>query len=229
MCLTNNTRPECACAVNTCAQCSIDPRQPHAEAVRRICRCIKGTLDKGLLINPSKDQWRLDCFVDADCAGNWNIPEAEDPNAVKSRGGHVVTLGKVPVLWKSKRIQEICLSTMESECISLSQAMRSLVYLRGLLFEIDGVFKLNLGDRISAISAVFEDNAPALTLATADPPRMTPRSKSLAVKHHWFRSRLSPSTILVKHVGSDDNVADIFTKALAFEPFARHRRTLCGW
>ena len=229
MYLTNNTRPECAYAVNICAQYSVDPRLPHAEAVRRICRYIKGTADQGLLINPSKDQWQLDCFVDADYAGNWNLPEAEDPNAVKSRGGHVITLGKVPVLWKSKRIQEICLSTMESEYISLSQAMRSLVYLRGLLFEIDGIFKLSLGDRISTISTVFEDNMPALTLATTDPPRMTPRSKSLAVKYHWFRSRLSPSTILVKHIGTDDNVADIFTKPLTFEPFARHRKTLCGW
>ena len=118
---------------------------------------------------------------------------------------------------------------MESEYISLSMAMRSLVYLRGLLFEIDSVFDLKLGDRISTMSTVFEDNTPALTLATTDPPRMTPRSKSLAVKYHWFRSKLSPTTIVIKHVGTHDNVADIFTKALPFEAFARHRKTLCGW
>ena len=216
-------------AVNMCAQYSINPRVPHAEAVRRICRYIKGTLTEGLLINPSKDQWSLDCFTDADYAGNWNIPEAEDPDSVKSRGGHVISLGNVPILWKSKRIQEICLSSMESEYIALSQAMRSLVYLRGLLFELDGIFKLNIGDKISTISTVWEDNTAALALATTDPPRMTPRSKSLAVKYHWFRSHLSASTILVKHVRSDANVADVFTKALPLDAFVRHRKTLCGW
>ena len=229
MYLTNNTRPECAYAVNVCAQYSIDPREPHAEAIRRICRYIKGSINEGLYIKPSGNQMSLDCKVDADYAGNWTLTEADDPKSVKSRAGYVITLGNIPVLWKSKRIQEICLSTMESEYISLSMAMRSLVYLRGLLFEIDSVFDLKLGDRISTMSTVFEDNTPALTLATTDPPRMTPRSKSLAVKYHWFRSKLSPTTIVIKHVGTHDNVADIFTKALPFEAFARHRKTLCGW
>ena len=118
---------------------------------------------------------------------------------------------------------------MESEYISLSMAMRSLIYLRGLLFELDSIFDIQLGDRISTLSTVFEDNTPALTLATTDPPRMTPRSKSLAVKCHWFRSKLSPTDIVIKYINTFDNVADIFTKALPFETFARHRKTLCGW
>jgi hypothetical protein len=229
MYLVNNTRPECAYAVNACAQYSINPKVPHAEAVRRICRYLKGTVDEGLYIKPNHEALSLDCHVDADYAGNWTSTEANDPKAVKSRAGYVITLGKFPVLWKSKRIQEICLSTMESEYISLSMAMRSLVYLRGLLFEVDSIFDLHLGDRISKMSTVFEDNAPALTLANTDPPRMTPRSKSLAVKYHWFRSKLSPTTIVVTYVPSGDNVADIFTKALPFDAFTKHRRTLCGW
>ena len=225
----NNTCPECAYAVNVCAQYSINPKQPHAEAVRRICRYLKGTVNEGLYVQPHRDILSLDCHVDADYAGNWTLTEANDPKAVKSRAGYVITLGKFPVLWKSKRIQEICLSTMESEYISLSMAMRSLVYLRGLLFEVDSIFDLDLKDRLSSMSTVFEDNQPALTLANTDPPRMTPRSKSLAVKYHWFRSKLSPTTIVVKYVASGDNVADIFTKALPLDAFTKHRRTLCGW
>eukprot|EP00977_Amphora_coffeiformis_P025455 scaffold19927_cov152-Amphora_coffeaeformis.AAC.1 len=85
---------------------------------------------------------------------------------------------------------------MESEYIALSMAMRSPVYLRGLMFEIDDIFGLGVGDSISTISTVFEDNASVIALATTDPPRMTPRSKSLAVKYHWFRSKLSPTTCM---------------------------------
>ena len=33
-------------------------------------------------------------------------------------------------------------------------------------------------------------------------------------------------TLQITNLG---NVADIFTKPLTFEPFARHRKTLCGW
>ena len=112
---------------------------------------------------------------------------------------------------------------MESEYISLSMAMRSIIYLRGLLFEIDSLFGLAIGSKISTITMVFEDNQPALTLATTDPPQMTPRSKSLAVKHHWFRSKLSDELVL-KCVNSPSNTADLFTKALPFEAFVPYPR-----
>ena len=118
---------------------------------------------------------------------------------------------------------------MESEYISLSMAMRSLIYLRGLMFEVDNIFGLGVGDSISTISTVFEDNSAALALATTDPPRMTPRSKSLAVKYHWFRSHLSPTTVVVVPVASAQNSADIFTKALPFDAFVRHRKVICGY
>eukprot|EP00977_Amphora_coffeiformis_P016089 scaffold4879_cov92-Amphora_coffeaeformis.AAC.1 len=157
MYLVNNTCPECAFSVNLCAQYSIAPKVPHAEAVRRICRYVKGTVDKGI------------------------SSEADSPETVKSRAGYIISLGNAPVLWKSKRIHELCLSVMESEYIALSMAMRLLVYLRGLMFEIDDIFDLGVGDSISTISTVFEDNTLVIALATTNPPRMTPRSKSLAV------------------------------------------------
>ena len=118
---------------------------------------------------------------------------------------------------------------MESEYISLSTAMRSLVHLRALLFEIDKGFKLGFGERLSTISTVFEDNQACEILATTDPPRMTPRSKSLAVKYHWFRSHLSKDTIVVRHVPSEHQKGDGFTKPLPVARFLTFRRSICGW
>ena len=108
-------------------------------------------------------------------------------------------------------------------------AMRSLIFLRGLLFETNQRFDLGLGEFLSTISTVFEDNRAAQILATVDPPRMTPRSKHMAVKYHWFCSHLSPSSIVVKSVPSQQNKADIFTKALPRNLFERHRKAICGW
>ena len=171
MCLGNNARPECAFAINTCAQHSIDPKVPHAEAVRRMCRYLKGTPNGGIIVKPDSDaQVALDCYVDADFAGNWTASEAESVDAVRSRAGYIISMGGFPALWKSKRIQEVCLSTMESECIALSMAMRSLIYLRGLMFEIDAIFNLGVGESLSAISTAWEDNRSAQILATTDPP-----------------------------------------------------------
>ena len=158
MYLGNNTRPECAYAINACAQYSIDPKQPHGEAIRRICRYVKGTIEDGIIIDPATGPLSLDCHVDADFAGNWNLADSQDLNASRSRAGYLITLGNVPILWKSKRISEICLSTMESEYIALSMAMRSLIFLRGLLFETNQRFDLGLGEFLSTISTIFEDN-----------------------------------------------------------------------
>ncbi len=224
----SNTHPECAYAINACARYCINPRQAHGNALKKIGRYLKGTLDQGLIIDP-KGPLSLDCWVDADFAGNYTAKENDDPSTVRSRTGFVITLGTVPVLWKSNIQTEIALSTMESEYIALSTAMRKLIQLRALLFEMDEHFKLSLSNRLSTISTVFEDNAACRILATTDPPRMTPRSKSLAIKYHWFRSHLSPTTIMVQAIETSKQKADGFTKPLVHAAFLLFRRVVCGW
>ena len=70
----------------------------HAEAMQQTCRNLEGTITEGLHAKPPGLCASLHCFVGADCAGNWNLLEAEDPNMVKSRCGCIVALGNIPVL-----------------------------------------------------------------------------------------------------------------------------------
>ena len=226
--LGNNTHPECAYAINACARYAIEPRQAHGNALQKIGRYLLGAMDDGLIIDPSGPM-SLDLWVDADFAGNYTRSESDDPSSVRSRTGFVVTLGSVPVLWKSVVQSEIALSTMESEYISLSTGMRKLIQLRAVLFEIAEHFKLNLSNKLSTISHVWEDNRAARILATTDPPRMTPRSKSLAVKYHWFRSHLSDDSIVIKDIESAKQKADGFTKPLTTDLFRTWRHMVCGW
>ena len=58
---------------------------------------------------------------------------------------------------------------------------------------------------------------------------MTPRSKSLAVKYHWFRSHLSPESIVIKDCDTKDQKGDGFTKPLTLESFLKFRQLVCGW
>ena len=189
-------------------------------------------MDEGLIIKPDLSNLAIDCAVDADFAGNWNPKDAEDPSGVKSRTGFLLTFGGVPLLWKSKMQDCIALSTMESEYIALSTAMRSLVHVRALMSELCSKFNLRYGNEISKISTVFEDNRAAKILATTDPPRLTPRSKSLAVKYHWFRSHLGIKDgkgIIIEDIASALNKADFLTKALAQSPYQANRLSVCGW
>jgi hypothetical protein len=58
--------------------------------------------------------------------------------SVKSRTGFVILLGTTPIVWMSKLQAETGLSTMESEYIALSQALRILLPLTEILQEICG-------------------------------------------------------------------------------------------
>ena len=118
---------------------------------------------------------------------------------------------------------------MEAEYIALSTTMRSLIHLRGLLFGIDKTFKLSITSRLSTISTVFEDNQACAILATMKRPRLTPRSKSLAIMYHWFRQHLHPDSIVLDMVESEKQKGDGFTKPLSHDHFIAFHRTFCNW
>ena len=226
MYLVGNTRPDCSFATHQCARFSHAPKLPHEVAVKRIGRYLLGTREGGIILRPSPTV-ELDCYVDADFAGVWGHEDSSDQASVKSRTGYYMLLGNVPVLWASKLQTEIALSTMEAEYIALSTAMRAFIPIRHVLQELVTTFNLPV-DKESLISTVFEDNQPALTLATQDPPRLTPRSKHIAVKYHWFRSKLG-DTIKLKYISTDHQLADILTKPLPRLKFERARQQLMGW
>jgi len=135
MYLSVTTCPDIAYSVHQCARFSTAPKCSHELAVRRIVRYLKGTATKGYFLNPSTTK-TLDCYVDANFAGNWTPLTSQDPSSVKSRTGYVILFANCPLLWASKLQTEAALSTTEAECIALSQAMRDLIPLRALLQDI---------------------------------------------------------------------------------------------
>ena len=227
--LSANTRPDIAYAVHQCARYSANPTEAHAKGLKRIGRYLQSTRDKGMIINP-KTNLKLDCSVDANFAGLWNVEDANDPACVRSRTGYVITLGDIPVVWSSKLQTEISLSTMQAEYVALSTAMRDLIPMRRLMTELCDVYGI-VRDEKSTMSTVWEDNNGALALANADLPKMTPQSKYFATKYHWFRQYIGASggSVEVKRVCSKDQKADIFTKPLGPGKFPAARKMLLGW
>jgi hypothetical protein len=227
MYLSGTTRSDISFANHQCARFANDPKLSHEKAMKRIGRYLKGTRNKGMIIKPT-GKLTMDCYADADFAGLWNYEDLHDPTCVRSRTGYLLTLGGIPVVWASKLQTEIALSTMESEYIALSTSMRVLIPLRYVLEEVANTLDLDY-DSSSTMSTVWEDNQAALILATTNPPRLTPRSKHIAIKYHWFRSHLAPGQIEVKAIASEDQKADMFTKALKRELFAKMRKLVLGW
>jgi hypothetical protein len=226
--LGNNTRPDCSFGISQCARYSNSPREIHEQAVKRIGRYLMGTRKGGIIFKPSPYP-SLDDYVDADFGGLWQYEDLQDEDCVRSRTGFVITLGTCPVYWSSKLQTEIATSTMEAEYIALSTSMKILIPLRAVHNEIVDCFKLPANE-VSTLSNVWEDNRACLILANAnDPPRLTPRSKSIAVKYHWFRSKLRKGEIEVKPIPTTEQKANILTKALTRDQFNNERLLLMGW
>jgi hypothetical protein len=76
-------------------------------------------------------------------------------------------------------------------------------------------------------STVHEDNQACLKFATM--PKMSPRTKHIAVPYHFFRSKVVSMEIQVVAIGTENQQADQFTKGLPPEKFERDRLELMGW
>jgi hypothetical protein len=227
MYLSSNSRPDIQFAVHQCARFTHCPKRSHGDAILRICRYLQGTKEKGLRFTPT-ETLKLDCYCDADFAGLYNVENHQDPVCVKSRTGFCLTLGDCPLLWVSKLQSEIALSTTEAEYIALSQAIRELIPMRALFQEVGDALKLKCTQPTILHSTVFEDNNGALALATS--PKMTPRTKHIAVKYHHFRSKIGPDKgIIIQRIDTNEQKADIFTKGLGAQQFTHIRKLVMGW
>ena len=132
------------------------------------------------------------------------------------------------MIWVSKLQTEIACSTLEAEYIALSQSMRDLLPMRRILAELGEKLKLDFMKPAMIHSTIFEDNIGALGLATA--PKLTPRTKHIAVKYHWFKIHIGEDKgFVINKVESRDQKADIFTKGLVTEVFEHVRKLLMGW
>ena len=219
-------RPDITLAVQQCARFCNAPKQDHEEAVKRICRYLLKTRDKGLVLHPDKSNG-LECYVDADWAGSWTYQSSLDPLSTHSRTGFVILYAGYPILWKSKIQSITALSTTEAEYIALSSALREVIAIILLLEDLNkqGLPIHCVAPRIKC--RTFEDNMSCLNLATTH--RTRPRTKQLSIRLHHFRSNIVNKIITVEHISTTEQLVDIFTKPLPRVQFSKLCDRLMSW
>lgn len=121
--LSTSTRPDIAFAVSQIARFSTNPKKSHATAVKTLIRYLQGAKHVGIIFTPT-DTLDMEVFVDADFCGLWNVEPLHDPICAKSRLGFIIKFAGCPAVWKSKLMTQTATSTMHSEYIALSTALR---------------------------------------------------------------------------------------------------------
>jgi len=138
----------------------------------------------------------------------------------KSWTGYTIMYGGCPLIWASKLQTEVALSTTEAEYISLSQALRKVIPLMGLMKEMNK-FGFDVGNATPKVHCkAFKDNSGALIMAKEHKAR--PHTKHIVVKYHHFCHHVENGDITVHPIDTKDQCANIFTKPLAEADFVRH-------
>ena len=84
-------------------------------------------MTEGMILKPTLGL-AINCYADADFAGQYKVEHDQDTVSVNSRSDHLITFMGCPLLWGSNLQTQIAfISTMEAECIALSLAMRELI------------------------------------------------------------------------------------------------------
>ena len=98
--------------------------------------------------------------------------------------------------------------------------------MRRLILEIKDILDIPQAE-LNIHCTLFEDNIGAEELAKV--PRNRPRTKHIAVKYHHFREVVRKGHLKVTRVDTTEQLANIFTKALAKKPLKYLRGKIMGW
>ena len=106
--------------------------------------------------------------------------------------------------WSSKKQYIIVLSSTESEYITQTHAAKEAIWLKNFLDEIN-IFQ-------GAAIKIHCDNQGVIVLAKDN--KFHSRTKHIDLRYHFVREAVEEERIVVGYIPSEDNVADIFMKAL---------------
>eukprot|EP00253_Pinus_taeda_P010433 PITA_10433 len=147
-------------------------------------------------------------FTDSDWAG--------DPDDQKSTAGYVFTLRSGPITWACKKQAAISLSSVEAEYRGAVEASKEALWLRQILSEF--------GFQQQHPTTLWCDNQSAIQ--RCKDPVQHQRSKHIELHMHFIRKLIHDHVLEVQYCSTDDQVADIFTKALAEAKFTKLRYML---
>ncbi|GJX06562.1 retrovirus-related pol polyprotein from transposon TNT 1-94 [Tanacetum coccineum] len=193
------SRPDLVFVVCMCARYQAKPTKKHLEAIKRVFRYLKGTINMGLWY-PKDNAMSLTAYADADHAG------CQDSR--RSTSGSAQFLGDRLVSWSSKKQRSTAISTTEAEYIAMSGCCAQILWMRSQLKDYG--FEFNK-------IPLYCDNKSAIALCCNNVQHS--RSKHIDIRHHFIREQVENRVVELYFVETNYQLADILTKALPRERF----------
>ncbi|GJW10174.1 retrotransposon protein, putative, ty1-copia subclass [Tanacetum coccineum] len=205
------TRPDVAFAQNITSLFQQNPGDLHWTTVKNILKYLRNTKDMFLVYKGGiKRELRVSCYTDAGY-----LTDADD---LKSQIGYVFVLNGGAIDWKSTKQNIFATSSAEVEYIAAYNASKEAVWVRKF---ISG---LGVVPTIKKPINMYCDNTRAITIANES--GITKGARHFRAKVYYLREVIEYGDIKLEKVHTDDNLADPFTKVLAFPKHSEHTRNI---
>ncbi|GJX73011.1 putative ribonuclease H-like domain-containing protein [Tanacetum coccineum] len=188
------SRPDIMFAVFACSRFQVTPKTSYLNAVKRIFRYLKGKPKLGLWY-PRVSLFYLEAYSDSDYAGA-NLDR-------KSIIGGCQFLGRRLISWQCKKHTIMATSTTESEYVAAANYCGQVLWIQNQMLDYGFNF-MN--------TKIYIDNES--TICIVKNPVFYSKTKHIAIRHHFIRDVYEKKLIHVLKIHTDDNVADLLTKAL---------------
>nr|GEY89585.1 retrovirus-related Pol polyprotein from transposon TNT 1-94 [Tanacetum cinerariifolium] len=194
------SRPDIVHATCYCARYQAKQTEKHLTAVKRIVRYLKDTINMGLWY-PKDTGFKLTAFSNSDHVGCLD--------SRKSTSGGIQFLGGDKLVsWSSKNQDYTSMSSAEAEYVSLSACCAQVVWMRTQLTDYGFHF-----DKIP----MYCDSKAAIAISCN--PVQHSRTKHIDVRYHFIKEKVEKGIVELFFVGTEYQLADLFTKALPEEGF----------
>ncbi|KAL0425548.1 UNVERIFIED_CONTAM: Copia protein [Sesamum radiatum] len=160
--------------------------------------------DFGIWYKSTNDA-KLVGYTDSDWAGS-----VDD---MKSTSGYTFSLGSGIFSWASKKQATVAQSSTEAEYIAAAATSNQAIWLRRILEDI--------GEKQQEPTTIYCDNKSAIAI-TKNPVQHS-RTKHIDIKYHSLREATTRGEIELKYCSTEEQLADIFTKALPRNKFEELR------
>ncbi|GKA98891.1 putative ribonuclease H-like domain-containing protein [Tanacetum coccineum] len=175
------------------ADVDVNPKVSHLIAVKRIFKYLKGKPNLGLWY-PRESPFNLEAFSDSDYAGA-NLDR-------KSITGGCQFLGRRLISWQCKKQTIVATSTTEAEYVAAANCCGQILWIQNQLLDYGFNF-MN--------TKIHIDNES--TICIVKNLVFHSKTKNIEIRHHFIRDAYEKKLIQVQKIHTDNNVADLLTKA----------------
>lgn len=203
------TRPDIAAAVSIAGRSASNPSSENFIYVKGIFAYLKATANYALTFKNEKENNIIEAYSDADWAG--------DINDRKSMTGFTIQVFGTSISWRASKQKSTAKSSVESEIISLSDAANEVEWIRQLTAFL-------YPQVLARPTTIHCDSSGAVSIAING--STSGKTKHIGVRSQNIFDLIKNKEIKIEKISTEDNTADILTKALGRVKFEQFRQQL---